>query len=46
MKLLLLTGVPGTGKTDLGNYLAEHHAFRHVDFETVALPRFWRQQRR
>jgi hypothetical protein len=40
--LLLITGIPGTGKTTLGNYLAEHHGFRHLDFETGALARFWR----
>jgi hypothetical protein len=39
---LLITGVPGMGKTTLGNHLAEHHGFRHHDFETAALWRFWR----
>jgi hypothetical protein len=34
VQLLLLTGVPGTGKTTLGNYLREQHGFRHLDFET------------
>jgi hypothetical protein len=41
VRLLLLTGIPGTGKTTLGNYLAEHHSFRHLDFETSTLPQFW-----
>jgi hypothetical protein len=39
MKLILLTGIPGTGKTTTGRYLAERHGFRHLDFEDgVALP--------
>jgi hypothetical protein len=41
VRLLLLTGIPGTGKTTLGNYLVEHHGFRHLDFETSTLPQFW-----
>ncbi len=30
---LLITGIPGTGKTTVGDYLAEAHAFRHLDLE-------------
>ncbi|MGB7621851.1 MAG: hypothetical protein WBN92_05830 [Terriglobia bacterium] len=33
MSLLLVTGIPGTGKTELGKYLSEHHRLRHVDME-------------
>jgi hypothetical protein len=35
VQLLLITGIPGTGKTTLGNYLAEHHGFQHLDFEDM-----------
>lgn len=35
-RLLLLTGVPGTGKTTLGHYLRGHHGFVHLDFENPA----------
>ncbi len=41
MRLLLITGIPGTGKTTIGDHLAEHHGFRHIDFETADLVRFW-----
>jgi len=30
---LLITGIPGTGKTTVGNYLREHFGFIHYDFE-------------
>jgi hypothetical protein len=30
---LLITGVPGTGKTTIGDYLANAHGFEHLDFE-------------
>jgi len=33
MSKLLITGIPGTGKTTIGNYLAEHYEFNHHDFE-------------
>lgn len=32
-KKLLITGVPGMGKTTLGNYLKDHYGFVHVDME-------------
>jgi hypothetical protein len=35
LRFLLLTGVPGTGKTTLGNYLRESQRFRHLDFEDM-----------
>jgi shikimate kinase len=38
---VLLTGIPGTGKTTLGDYLRDHHGFVHVDAEQfiqTALP--------
>jgi len=33
VRLLLLTGIPGTGKTTIGNYLADFRSFQHLDFE-------------
>jgi gluconate kinase len=33
LRLVLLTGVPGTGKTTLGEHLRTTCGFRHVDFE-------------
>jgi gluconate kinase len=39
MKLILLTGIPGTGKTTIGRCLADERGFRHLDFEDgVSLP--------
>ena len=34
VRLLLLTGVPGAGKTTLGDHLRDEHGFSHLDFET------------
>jgi broad-specificity NMP kinase len=33
MKKLLITGVPGTSKTTIGDYLAEKHGFTHINLE-------------
>lgn len=33
MKLLLITGVPGTGKTEISDYLRDKHNFTHLDRE-------------
>ena len=33
MKLILVTGIPGTGKTTIGDYLSDNRSFRHIDFE-------------
>ncbi len=33
MRLILLTGIPATGKTSVGEHLAAEHGFRHLDFE-------------
>ncbi len=33
MKLILITGVPGTGKTSIGDYLKDKHGFKHINFE-------------
>ena len=33
----LVTGVPGTGKTYLGNHLQSVHGFRHLNMETRAI---------
>ena len=35
MKLLLITGVPGTGKTTIGDHLAEEYGFIHLDVELL-----------
>lgn len=35
MKFWFITGVPGTGKTTIGNYLADNHGFKHLDVEVV-----------
>jgi len=32
--LILLSGVPGGGKTTVGDLLAQRHGFRHVDMES------------
>ena len=37
---MLLTGVPGTGKTTLGSHLNEEDSFRHLDFETPTVQSF------
>ena len=34
--LLLMTGIPGTGKTSYGNAFAQEFGFVHVDLETTA----------
>lgn len=34
--IILISGIPGTGKSFLGDYLAEHHEFTHVDLEVQA----------
>ena len=36
MRLLLITGIPGSGKTTIGNHLADSFGFRHLDFEEQA----------
>lgn len=33
MKVLLITGIPGTGKTKIGNHLKENYGFYHIDIE-------------
>ena len=33
MKVILITGVPGGGKTTIGNHLKNHYGFYHVDLE-------------
>src|SRR3989344_1170302 len=35
-KHILITGVPGTGKTSIGDYLQEHHGFTHYNLEDDA----------
>lgn len=34
--IILISGIPGTGKSFLGDHLAEHHDFTHVDLEAKA----------
>lgn len=38
-KLILIAGIPGTGKTYMGNFLAKHHGFKHFDVEAGDLHR-------
>lgn len=33
MKIILLTGIPGVGKTKIGNYLKDNYSFYHIDLE-------------
>jgi hypothetical protein len=33
MRTVLISGIPATGKTCFGNWLAHRHGFRHVDVE-------------
>ncbi|SRR6266498_967208 len=40
---LLITGIPATRKTTLGNHLRDHHGFFHLDVED-ALSRGWTQE--
>lgn len=35
MRFWFITGVPGTGKTAIGNYLADNHGFKHLDVEVA-----------
>ena len=47
LKRILITGVPATGKTTIGNYLEEKFDFRHFDVEanfnnSLAGEFFWR----
>jgi type IV secretory pathway ATPase VirB11/archaellum biosynthesis ATPase len=42
-KLILITGIPGTGKTTFGNFLANKYGFVHFDIEQPILhERLWR----
>ena len=34
MRAVLISGIPATGKTCFGNWLARYHGFRHVDLES------------
>ena len=41
--ILLIAGVPGTGKTEIGNYLKEKYDFVHMDVEHILeLPDYWK----
>jgi len=33
VRLVLVSGIPASGKTEFGKWLAEHHRFRHEDLE-------------
>ncbi len=35
--ILLITGIPGTGKTTIGDYLQEKYGFTHLDMENIIL---------
>lgn len=34
-RLLLITGIPGTGKTEIGKYLKRQNGFHHLDIEVI-----------
>jgi hypothetical protein len=34
MRAVLISGIPATGKTCFGNWLARYHGFRHIDLES------------
>lgn len=34
-KILFIAGIPGTGKTTIGNYLRDVHGFYHLDMENA-----------
>lgn len=36
--LILITGIPGTGKTEIGEYLKEKYGYEHLNFEVSPLP--------
>ncbi len=38
MKKFLITGIPGMGKTEIGDYLAKKHNFLHLDMEDRPWP--------
>ena len=43
-RLILITGIPGTGKTCTGDYLQKHYGFQHVnleDIKSVQTRKFW-----
>ena len=37
-RTILITGIPGTGKTWMGDYMAQHHNFTHCDIEATGTP--------
>jgi broad-specificity NMP kinase len=39
VKLILLTGLPGTGKTTIASTFADNRGFKHIDFAVSALSR-------
>lgn len=40
--IILITGIPGTGKTEIGNYLQKKCGFVHIDMEVILhLPNCW-----
>ncbi len=40
---ILITGIPGTGKTTIGEYLVQHHGFTHFDMEVSRGEKFDQQ---
>src|SRR5690242_11082616 len=32
---LLVTGIPGSGKTTIGDHLRDHHDYMHIDIEAL-----------
>lgn len=45
MKHILLAGIPGTGKTTMGNYLKNNYGFAHYDFEDLETLRLYTQDK-
>lgn len=44
-KLILITGIPATGKTTVGNLLRDKYGYKHIDFEDgISLRRFVTEQ--
>lgn len=37
LRLVLVTGIPATGKTTVGEHLRDQHGFKHLDFEGAHL---------
>ena len=45
MERILITGIPGTGKTTLGDHLAQQHSYVHMDMENDGTRERFRRDR-